>query len=185
MAKLNFKTTNTVTKESIVNYLNTTDEKKKALATINSELKSLKEDRKDLIEDGKILESVSLHSQKSDLLAQKSDTTKYFNTILNGIKKDIVSKDFFDLYTKTVEKETVTKDEDTAWKYGLAKFLENLGVGGTDTEKNIDKFNPYRWTGKGKGYGAFSTLVVDDIASILIDKKIIAYNETSKLYEVA
>ena len=82
MAKLNFKTTNTVTKESIVNYLNTTDEKKKALATINSELKSLKEDRKDLIEDGKILESVSLHSQKSDLLTQKSDTTNYFNTII-------------------------------------------------------------------------------------------------------
>lgn len=185
MAKLNFKTVSKDVTTNFVLFLNKSLEKKSILKTASKELSDLKEERKSLYEDGAFLEGVALHDNKSLIEQAKKDALAPINKELATITENLVNKSFYEEYKLVTDKETITTTDDTRWKNVLATYLSSIGVGGTDNERNIDKFNPYRWTGKGKGYTAFRNNVTNDLASILVEKGVIVYSEEENVYKVA
>lgn len=185
MGKLNIKTTKDEVVSNCVTFLNATLEKKGVLTLAKIESANLKSDRKALYEDGQFLEGVALHSEKVAIEKAKKDLLAPINKNLKAVKESLVSKSFYEEYKLVTDKKTITDAEDLRWKSALASFLKGLGVGGTDNESNIDKFNPYRWTGKGKGLDAFRSVVVSDFANILLEKGMILYDENENVYKVA
>lgn len=185
MAKLNFKTVSSEIKESLAKVATINLKLKEVRKEYATRLADLKEERKSYYEDNDLATACGLHDNKIAIEEERKLATDELTKELATLKASLVNESFYKEYSLVTSLETITPAQDTRWKNALATFLASIGVGGADNERNIDKFNPYRWTGKGKGEKAFQTVVTNDLTNILIDKGIIVFDETTNEYKVA
>lgn len=181
MSKINFKKMDTV---NLKNYLVNNEVVKTVTTLYGQELKNLKEQRKELIEEGKIIEAVGLHDEKVNIVNERIRGCEKAKKAKISALQNLVSETFYTQYRNIMEADE-TEETEKAWLLAVADFLTSLGCTGI-TENTATKFvniTAYKWSGltngKVKSFNNFAICIASDLSALAIAKNLINMDEVN------